>query len=98
MIDVYKALLNEAKSGKLTYSDLFKATVNVQKSMSRTGYTVASVAQARRLAHSEIQAVKNSSSSPIVLQFPNGDTKSYATKLEAVTDMQANLSTYYAEI
>ena len=98
MINVYIALLSEAVAEKLTYSDLFKTSAGVQSHMSKTGYTVASVSQSRRLVFSELQAIKNSTSLPLTLSFPNGDTKSYASKLEAVTDMETNIATYYPDI
>jgi len=98
MINVYKALLSEAVAEKLTYSDLFKCGAGVQSNMSKTGYTVASVSQSRKLVFSELQAIKNSTNLPLTLSYPNRDTKSYSSKLEAVTDLEANLATYYPDI
>ena len=98
MINVYKALLAEAVAEKLTYSDLFKTSAGVQSNMSKTGYTVASVAQSRKLVFGTLQAIKNSTNLPLTLSFADGTNKSYASKLEAVTDMQTNLATYFPSI
>ena len=99
MINVYKALLTETISGKLTFSDLFKCGAGVQTNTSKTGYTVASVAEARVLVFNVFQSLKNSTEKDgISYSYPSGATEEYATKLEAVTDLEANLATYFPNI
>ena len=98
MINVYKALLTETISGKLTFSDLFKCGAGVQTNTSKTGYTVANVAQARVLVFSVLQSLKNSTETSISFSYPNGTTEEYATKLEAITDLKDKLDTYFPNI
>ena len=98
MINVYKALLAEAKTGKLSYSDMFKCGAGVQTNTTKTnGYSHASLHESKKLVFGDFQAIKNSTSLPISFTFATG-TKVYSTKLEAVTDMEANLATYYPNI
>lgn len=93
MKNVYIALLDECTGGKLSFSDLFKASAGVQSNMTKTGYTVASVAESRKFVFGDLQAIKNSTNLPLKLSFGTFDTKA-----EAVSDLSTNLDSYYPNI
>ena len=95
---VFQALLSEVTANRLGNSDLFKTSLGVQLNMTKTGYSVASIRQSRKYVHGDLQAIKNSTNLPLTLSYPSGDSGSYATKAEAVADINTNFATYYPDI